>query len=139
MSILCLDMGDKTIGIAVSDPLQSVAGGIGQFRRDKSGKNKEIEHIKGLISKYEVDKLVVGLPLNMRGEEGDQAKKVHNFVDDLSPEIGIPVILTDERLSTVEAERVLREGKVSWPKRRKVKDKIAAVIILQNYLDSQRP
>lgn len=139
MSILCLDIGDKTIGIAVSDSLQSVACGVGQFRRDESGKNKEIKHIKALISEYEADKLVVGLPLNMRGEEGEQARKVHKFIDDLSSQIDIPVIYSDERLSTVEAERVLREGKVSWLKRRKVKDKMAAIIILQSYLDSQRP
>ena len=137
MSILCLDVGDKTIGIAVSDPLRIIASGIGQLRRVKPEKNKELEHIKGLILQYEVDKLVVGLPLNMKGGEGEQAKRVRNFVDELSSGIEIPVVLFDERLSTVEAERVLREAKVSPLKRRKVRDKIAATVILQNYLDSQ--
>ncbi len=137
MSILCLDVGDRTIGIAVSDSLRIVASGIGQLRRDKSEKNKELEHIKSLILQYEVDKLVVGLPLNMKGGEGEQAKKVRNFVDELSSGIEIPVVLFDERLSTVEAEKVLREAKVSPLKRRKVRDKIAATVILQNYLDSE--
>jgi len=139
MSILCLDVGDRTIGIAVSDSLRIVASGVSQLRRDKSEKNKELEHIKSLIFQYEVDKLVVGLPLDMTGEEGEQAKRVRNFVDELSSGIEIPVVLFDERLSTVEAERVLREAKVSPLKRRKVRDKIAATVILQNYLDSQKP
>jgi len=139
MSILCLDVGNKTIGIAVSDSLQTIACGVGQFRRDESGNSKEIEYIKGLISQYKADKLVVGLPINMRGGEGQQAKKVHSFVDDLSSSINIPVVLADERLSTVAAERVLREAKVSPLKRRKVRDKMAAIIILQSYLDSRRP
>ena len=75
----------------------------------------------------------------MKGEEGEQAIRVRNFVDQLSSEIEISVVLFDERLSTVEAERVLREAKVSPRKRRKVRDKIAATVILQNYLDSQKP
>ncbi len=137
MSILCMDIGDKTIGIAISDSLQIIASGIGQFRRDKAEKNKELQRIKSLILQHEVDKLVVGLPLNMNGEEGEQAKKVRNFVDELSSGIEIPVVLFDERLSTVEAERVLREARVSPLKRRRVRDKIAATVILQNYLDSQ--
>ncbi len=138
MSILCLDVGDKTIGIAVSDSLRIVASGIGQLRRDEPKKNEELEHIKELILKYEVDKLVVGLPLNMNGDEGKQTKKVRGFVDRLCSAIEIPVVLFDERLSTVEAERVLREAKVSPRKRRKVRDKIAATVILQNYLDFQK-
>ena len=137
MSILCLDIGDRTIGIAISDSLRIIASGIGQLRRVQPEKNKELQHIKSLILQHEVDKLVVGLPLNMKGEEGEQAKKVRNFVDELSSGIEIPVVLFDERLSTVEAERVLREAKVSPLKRRKVRDKIAATVILQNYLDSQ--
>jgi putative Holliday junction resolvase len=137
MSILCLDVGDKTMGIAVSDSLRIVACGIGQLRRNKPEKNKELEHIKELIFRHEVDKLVVGLPINMKGEEGEQAKKVRNFVDELSSNLEIPVVLFDERLSTVEAERILREAKVSLLKRRKVRDKIAATVILQNYLDCQ--
>ena len=138
MSILCLDVGDKTVGIAVSDSLHITAYGIGQFKRDKYGKGKDIEYIKDLISQYRVDTLVIGLPVSMEGKEGQQAKKIHNFVDDLSSKIDIPVVLSDERLSTVTAERVLREAKVSPLKRGKVRDKIAAIVILQNYLESRR-
>ncbi len=139
MSILCLDVGDKTIGIAVSDSLRIIASGIGQLRRVEPKKNRELEHIKKLIFEHKVDKLVVGLPLSMKGEEGEQVKKVRNFVDELSSGIEIPVVLFDERLSTVEAEKVLREAKVSPLKRRRVRDKIAATVILQNYLNSQKP
>ena len=137
MSILCLDVGDKNIGIAVSDSLQIVASGIGQLRRFGPQKNRELGHIKSLILQYKVDKLVVGLPLSMKGEEGEQARRVRNFVGELSSVVEIPVVLFDERLSTVEAEKVLREAKVSPLKRRRVRDKIAATVILQNYLDSQ--
>ncbi len=138
MSILCLDVGDKTIGVAVSDPLEIIARGVGQFRRDESEQAKEIEYIRGLISQYGVNKVVVGLPINMGGEEGSQAKKIRSFTDNLSSKIDVPVILADERLSTVAAERVLREAKMSPLKRRRVRDKIAATVILQSYLDFQR-
>lgn len=137
MSILCLDVGDKIIGVAVSDPLEIIARGIGQFRRDESREDKEVEHIKSLISRYEANRVVVGLPINMGGEEGTQARKVRSFVDNLSSKINISITLADERLSTVTAERVLREARVSPLKRRRVRDKIAATVILQNYLDSQ--
>ncbi len=137
MSILCLDVGDKNIGLALSDSLGIVASGIGQLRRVGPKRNKELEDIKKLISQHQVDRLVVGLPISMNGEEGDQARKVRNFVHELSSGVGVPVVLFDERLSTVEAERVLREAKASPRKRRQVRDKIAATVILQNYLDSQ--
>ncbi len=138
MSILCLDVGDKTIGVAVSDPLEIIARGVGQFRRDESEQAKEIEYIRGLISQYGVNKMVVGLPINMGGGEGSQAKKVRSFIDNLSSKINVSVTLADERLSTVTAERVLREARASLSKRRRVRDKIAATVILQNYLDLQR-
>ena len=138
MSILCLDVGDKTIGVAVSDPLEIIARGVGQFRRDESEQDEGIEYIRGLISQYGVNKVVVGLPINMGGEEGSQAKKIRSFTDNLSSKIDVPVILADERLSTVAAERVLREAKMSPLKRRRVRDKIAATVILQSYLDFQR-
>jgi len=138
MSILCLDVGDKTIGVAVSDPLEIIARGVGQFRRDEFEQAKEIEYIRGLISQYGVNKMVVGLPINMGGGEGSQAKKVRSFIDNLSSKINVSVTLADERLSTVTAERVLREARASLSKRRRVRDKIAATVILQNYLDLQR-
>ena len=138
MSILCLDVGDKTIGVAVSDPLEIIARGVGQFRRDESKQAKGIEYIRGLISQYGVNKMVVGLPINMGGGEGSQAKKVRSFIDNLSSKINVSVTLVDERLSTVTAERVLKEARASLSKRRRVRDKIAATVILQSYLDLQR-
>lgn len=138
MSILCLDVGDKTIGVAVSDPSEIIARGVGQFRRDESEQAKAIEYIRDLISQYEVNRMVVGLPINMGGGEGSQAKKVRSFIDNLSSKINVSVTLVDERLSTVTAERVLKEARASLSKRRRVRDKIAATVILQSYLDLQR-
>jgi len=138
MRVLSLDFGDKSMGLAVSDPSQTVAQGIGQIKWSKSTLNEGIDQIKKLTSQHKVKKIVVGLPKNMKGEEGWQAKKVRSFVRDLSARISIPIILFDERLSTAAAERVLKEARVSFSKRKKVRDKLAATVILQNYLDSQK-
>ncbi len=137
MRVLSLDLGDKNIGLAVSDLSQTVAQGIGQMKWSKSTLNESIDQIRKLVSRHKVKKIVVGLPKNMKGEEGWQAKKIRSFVRDLSARINIPIILFDERLSTVAAERVLKEAKVSFSKRKKVRDKLAATVILQSYLDSQ--
>lgn len=136
--ILGLDVGDRKIGVAVSDSSRTIARGIDQVRWDESQKDKGLEKIKELISQYEVGKVVVGLPKNMKGEEGFQAKKVRSFLDFLSSKIKIPAVLFDERFSTVMAEKILREEGASLSERKKAKDKIAAAIILQSYLDSQR-
>ena len=136
--MLSLDLGDKIIGLAVSDLSQTVAQGIGQIKRGRSTLNEEINQIRKLVSQHKVKKIVVGLPKNMKGEESWQAKKVRSFVRDLSARTNIPIILFDERLSTAAAERVLKEAKVSFSKRKKVRDKLAATVILQNYLDSQK-
>ncbi|MFQ6067652.1 MAG: Holliday junction resolvase RuvX [bacterium] len=138
MRILSLDLGDKSVGLAVSDLSQTVAQGIGQIKWGRSTLNEDINQIKELVSQHEVKKIVVGLPKSMKGEEGGQAKKVRSFVRDLSARIDVPVILFDERLSTAAAERVLKEAKVSFSKRKKVRDKLAATVILQSYLDSQK-
>jgi len=136
--ILGLDVGDRKIGVAVSDSSRTIARGIDQVRWDESQKDKGLEKIKELISRYEVGKVVVGLPKNMKGEEGFQAKKVRSFLDFLSSKIKIPAVLFDERFSTVMAEKILRQEGASLSERKKAKDKIAAAIILQSYLDSQR-
>jgi len=136
--ILGLDVGDRKIGVAVSDSSRTIARGIDQVRWDESQKDKGLEKIKELISRYEVGKVVVGLPKNMKGEEGFQARKVRSFLDFLSSKIKIPAVLFDERFSTVMAEKILREEGASLSERKKAKDKIAAAIILQSYLDSQR-
>lgn len=138
MRVLSLDVGDKSIGLAMSDPSQTVAQGIGQIECSKPTLNEGAHQVRKLITQHKIKKIIVGLPLNMKGEEGWQAKKVRSFVERLSAKISIPVILFDERLSTVAAERVLKEAKVSFSQRKKVKDKLAATVILQNYLDSQK-
>ncbi len=136
MRILGLDVGEKRIGLAISDPLCKIASPLDQIERDNKS-NQTFQEIKKFIFQYKIERVVVGLPWNMKGEEGWEAKKVRSFVDCLLAKISIPVFFADERFSTVLAEKVLREGKVSFSKRKKVKDKLAAVIILQSYLDSQ--
>ncbi|MCD6472795.1 Holliday junction resolvase RuvX [Candidatus Aerophobetes bacterium] len=137
MHILCLDVGDRKIGVAVSDPLEIIAQGVDQIKRNKLFPEETIYHIQKLIFKYKAKKIVVGLPKTMGGEEGFQAKKVREFVKYLSPKIDIPLILVDERLSTAIAKRVLKETKTTFSKRKKSEDKIAASVILQTYLDSK--
>ena len=134
MRCLSLDIGDKTIGIAVSDPLGLTAQGIKTIRRT-SNKN-DIDELGDLISTYEVDTLVIGLPKNMNGTEGERCELVRKFaskVQAVYPDV--KQIFWDERLSTVAAEKSLIAADVSRKKRRKVIDKMAAVYILQGYLD----
>ena len=134
---MCLDVGDKRIGVAVSDPSERIAQGIEQIIRDKHP-NQGIGRIKELIKKFDAGKLVVGQPLGPAGEKGPQAQKVEEFVNYLRSEITIPIILVDETLSTVTAEKIMREARLTLSKRKKVKDKLAAAIILQDYLEWQR-
>ncbi len=123
--------------MAVSDPSESIAQGIEQISRDKHP-DRGIGRIKELIHTYKTGKLVVGQPLGFRGEKGTQAQKVEKFVNYLRSQINIPIILIDETLSTVAAEEILREAKLTLSKRKKVKDKLAAAIILEDYLECQR-
>ena len=135
MRCLSLDVGDKTVGIAVSDPLGFTAQGVKTIRRT-SNKN-DFKEIGDLISQYEVETLVIGLPKNMNGTEGERCELVRNFaakLQDAFPDV--KQIFWDERLSTVAAEKSLIAADVSRKKRKKVIDKMAAVYILQGYLDS---
>lgn len=131
MRILGLDFGEKRIGVAVSDLLGYTAQGISTMRRENIGE------LQGLIKDYEVGRIIVGLPRNMDGSIGEQGKKVLDFVEKLKREIDLPIITWDERLTTREAERVLLAADLSRAKRKKVIDKLAAVLILQSYLDSR--
>lgn len=133
MRILGLDVGSQTIGIAVSDPLGWTAQGLKTWRR--SDLLEDFEEMKRLVQQYAVERLVVGLPRNMNGSLGPAAVEVQKFAEQLSQELGLEVVLWDERLSTVASERILLEGNVSRRKRKKVIDKMAAVLILQGYLD----
>lgn len=134
--IMGLDIGDKTIGVAVSDLMGLTAQGVTTIKR--IGKKKDIEEIKKIIMERQVNKIVSGLPKNMNGTIGPQGEKVQKFCKLLEKETNLTVEFWDERLSTVAAERSLIEGNVRRENRKKVIDMLAAVIILQGYLDLQR-
>ncbi|MGL6107407.1 Holliday junction resolvase RuvX [Romboutsia sp.] len=134
--IMGLDVGDKTIGVAASDLMGLTAQGVKTVRR--VGKKKDIEELKAIISERQVTKIVSGLPKNMNGTLGPQGEKVIKFCELLEQETGMKVDYWDERLSTVAAERTLIEGNVRRENRKSVIDMVAAVIILQGYLDRQR-
>ncbi len=133
MRILGLDVGSKTIGIAVSDEMGWTGQGIGAIRRTNS--RADLAELHHYLRHYGVEKIVVGIPRNMNGSIGSAAKQVYAFIERLQEAFPIPVETWDERLSTVAAERVLLEADLSRSKRKKVIDKIAAAIILQGYLD----
>ena len=135
MRIMGLDVGEKRIGIALSDPLKIIAGGHSVLER--SSLPADLEHIKQLCLNNEVGLVVVGLPRNMNGSIGSKALEIQKFAEELKDYIGIDLAFADERLSTVVAERVLLQADMSRSKRKKVIDKLAAVTILQNYLDGQ--
>lgn len=134
--IMGLDVGDKTIGVAVSDLMGLTAQGVKTIKR--VGKKKDIEALKEIIKERQVNKIVSGLPKNMNGTLGPQGEKVIKFCELLDEETGIKIEYWDERLSTVAAERTLIQGNVRRENRKGVIDMVAAVIILQGYLDRQR-
>jgi len=134
MRVLGLDVGDKTIGIAISDGLGLTAQPLTTIRR--SNHRTDLETIGSLIAEHEIAEMVVGLPKNMNNSLGPQAEKVLKFIDKLKTSFPDIIFHTwDERLSTVEAERVLLQADLSRKRRKSVIDKLAASIILQGYLD----
>lgn len=143
MRILALDVGSKTIGVAISDPLGFTAQGLTTVQR--RGLAADLAAITGYMEKYQVEEVLIGLPLNMNGSRGPSAALAEQFAADLArdlaarqPEHNIAITLRDERLSTVGAGRALLEGDVSRRGRKQVIDKMAAVFILQGYLDFLR-
>lgn len=130
---MALDVGSRTIGIACSDALLMTAQGIETIRR--TSLENDFNRLRELISEYEVHELVVGMPKNMNGTKGERAEKTEEFVEKMKAVIDLPVTFWDERLSTVMAERQLIAADVSRKKRKGVIDKMAAVVILQGYLD----
>lgn len=137
MRVMGLDYGSKTVGVAISDPLGITAQGIETIERKEENKlRKTLARIEELVKEYEVEKIVLGFPKNMNNTIGERAEKSLEFKAMLERRIGIPVIMWDERLTTVEAERTLIESNVRRENRKKYVDKIAAVFILQGYLDS---
>ena len=132
-----LDYGTKTVGVAISDPLGFTAQGIETIDRKEENKlRKTLARIEELSKEYQVETIVLGLPKNMNNTLGERAEKTLEFKEMLERRTGLPVVMWDERLTTVEAERTLIESSVRRENRKKVIDKIAAVIILQGYLDS---
>lgn len=131
---LALDVGSKRIGVALSDALNITAQGLDTI--EQKNQKETFGKIKGLIEKHEVAKIIVGLPLNMNGTKGDRAKLIEEFARLLEEELSVDVELLDERLTTLQGERLLIEADVSRKKRKGVIDKIAAQLILQTYLDS---
>lgn len=137
MKIMALDLGDSRIGIAFSDVMNIIANGYETFNRYKN--NKDYEYICELAKINNVSEIVIGLPINMDGSEGERVVLAREFgqkLKDMMPNITIKYM--DERLTTISAERVLLEADVSREKRKKVIDKIAATIILQAYLDTKK-
>jgi putative Holliday junction resolvase len=134
--ILGMDVGSKTIGLAVSDPLGITAQGLETIRR--KNKRTDYERVARVIREFQIAEIVVGYPLRLSGMEGSQAEKVRAFADQLREHFKLPVHLWDERLSSAEANRLLRESEMSIKRRREVVDRLAAVLILQNWLEARR-
>ncbi|HUO25230.1 MAG TPA: Holliday junction resolvase RuvX [Candidatus Aquilonibacter sp.] len=135
--VLGLDVGTRRIGMAVSDPLGLTAQGIETLQR--RNRKTDFDYLAKVIGQCEVKEIVVGLPLRMSGEEGTQAEKIQSFAAELRKRFGLPVHLWDERLTSVEANRLLRETDLSIEKRGKAVDRMAAVLILQGWMDSRLP
>lgn len=139
MRILGLDYGSRTVGVAVSDPLLLTAQGLETITREReSHLRRTYARIEELIREYQVERIVLGYPKNMNDTEGERVLKTKEFRDALERRTGLDVVLWDERLSTVASERTLIEGGVRRENRKKYVDKLAAVWILQGYLDSLR-
>lgn len=137
MRIMGLDYGSKTVGVAISDALCITAQGIETIQRKEENKlRKTLARIEELVKEYEVDRIVLGFPKNMNNTIGERAEKSLELKEMLERRTGLPVTMWDERLTTVEAERTLIESRVRRENRKKYIDQIAAVFILQGYLDS---
>jgi putative Holliday junction resolvase len=128
-----LDVGDRRIGVALSDETATLASALTTLTR--VGGRKDAAAVAELAGTHEVVAVVVGLPLNMNGSRGSQVEKVLGFVEGLRAQLAVPVVLRDERLTTVEADERLREAGLGWKERKRVVDQVAAVVILQEYLD----
>jgi putative holliday junction resolvase len=133
--VLGLDVGARRIGIAVSDALGITAQGLETLQR--TNKRRDFEHLQRVIRQYEVKEIVVGLPLRMSGAEGTQSEKMRGFAAELGKKFGLPVHLWDERLTSAEANRFLRETELSIEKRGKAVDRMAAVLILQGWMEQR--
>lgn len=133
--VLALDVGRRRIGLALSDPLGITAQGLETMTR--TNVREDLRRLAGIVREREVALLLLGLPLHLSGDEGTQAKYVRDFGARLEAECGVPVEFWDERMTTVEAQRVLRQSGISLEKRGQAVDRLSAVILLNSYLDRQ--
>lgn len=137
MRIMGLDLGSKTVGVAISDPLLITAQGIEIIRRKEENKLRQtLARIEALIVEYEVGRIVLGLPKNMNDTLGERARLSLEFKEKLERRTGLPVVMWDERLTTVAADKAMMEAGIRRENRKEYVDKIAACLILQGYLDS---
>ncbi len=134
--IMGLDIGSHTIGVAITDELRITAQGLKTIRR--KSKEEDFGEIIRIIDQFKIGKIVVGLPKNMNGTLGKQAERVVQWIKEIREKVDLPIVTWDERFSTVEASRVLLEADLSRRKRKKAIDKLAAVIILQGYIEKDR-
>ena len=134
--ILGLDVGARRIGVAISDPLGITAQGLDTLHR--KNKKYDLQFLNRVIREYDVREIVVGLPLRMSGAEGIQTEKIRAFVEDLRKHFKLPVHLWDERLTSAEANRLLRETDLSIEKRGKAVDRMAAILILQGWMENRQ-
>ncbi|MFJ7727044.1 Holliday junction resolvase RuvX [Neobacillus sp. NPDC097160] len=137
MRAMGLDVGSKTVGVALSDELGWTAQGLKTLKINEEKQEFGFEEIGQLIKEYQVDTVVIGFPKNMNGTVGPRGEASKQFASEIEARFAVPTVLWDERLTTMAAERVLIEADVSRKKRKKVIDKMAAVMILQGYLDSK--
>ncbi len=137
MRILGLDFGSKTVGVAVSDPLLLTAQGLEIIRRESPKKlRRTLARIQELVKEYEVERIVLGYPKHMNNTEGERCERTLEFQEMLEKRTNLPVLLVDERLTTVMADRAMAEAGYSFAQKKEHVDKLAAVFILQTYLDS---
>ncbi|MDR6122258.1 Holliday junction resolvase RuvX [Neobacillus drentensis] len=137
MRVLGLDVGSKTVGIALSDEMGWTAQGLKTLKINEERQEFGFEEIGQIIKEYQVDTVVIGLPKNMNGTIGPRGEASQQYANEVESRFAVPTVLWDERLTTMAAERVLLEADVSRKKRKKVIDKMAAMMILQGYLDSK--
>ncbi|TXL68056.1 Holliday junction resolvase RuvX [Cerasibacillus terrae] len=137
MKIMGLDVGSKTIGVAISDALGWTAQGLKTIYWEENDIHSADEELREIIKKHEIGKVIIGLPKNMNGTIGERGEASERFAEHIKETHQLPIVLWDERLTTMAAERVLLAADMSRKKRKKVIDKMAATLILQGYLDQK--
>lgn len=138
MRAMAIDYGSKAIGVAISDELRLTVRPLTTIRRRRQSRNQIIAQIKTLLDEYAATELIVGLPLKMDGTVGDAAERMNAFIAELQKALSIPVIAQDERLTSYEADEVMRELGFDFRQRKEKSDEYAAAIILREYLESHR-